>query len=472
LLLGEEIGLGACPEATGDLEAVAAGGGAGFVDPSAPVYVLGGVYSGRLQPGDESILPLMSDTSGSIIIILRVQQSPGVPFSLETPGGLEVDPFTAGALGVEYLSYADGEGQGVQSYTFRPGEVGTFLALVTNPPENEALDYTLEIHLESSLRLMAALDRAEVDPGEDPPILTATLADGELPIAGAEVSARLERPDGTTEFMTLEDNGQGADAVALDGVYSGELSPGGQPGTHQIQVVANDGAEPTFERTTFLQLLVRSDAAHFGDRWESGVEDRDADGHQDRLWIEGDVVGLRAGTYLVLGKLTALDGSPVAEVGVFFYLDEPQTASFRLYFDGEDIYSSQRDGPYILKEVELIDGQIGFVRADFETDVHETEHYFSGEFGIGGGVPFRRGDTNSDGDVDISDAIHALLFLFNAGLPLLCDDAADANGDGEIDISDAIFLLNFLFLGGPDLPAPYPDCGLAPDLGCEEYPHC
>jgi hypothetical protein len=272
--------------------------------------------------------------------------------------------------------------------------------------------------------------------------------------------------------VTLVDDGQGADAVALDGVYSGELPSSGQPGTHLIQVAASDGAEPTFERTAFLQLLVRSDVAHFGERWESGVEDRDADGRPDRLWIEGEVVGLRAGTFLVLGKLTAVDGSPVAEVGVFFYLDEPQTASFRLYFDGEDIYSSQQDGPYILKEIELIDGQIGFVRADFETDVHETEHYFSGEFGIGGGVPFRRGDTNSDGDVDISDAIHALLFLFNAGLPLLCDDAADSNGDGEIDISDAIFLLNFLFLGGPDIPAPHPECGQAPNLGCEEYPHC
>lgn len=62
-----------------------------------------------------------------------------------------------------------------------------------------------------------------------------------------------------------------------------------------------------------------------------------------------------------------------------------------------------------------------------------------------------RGDANADGQVDISDAVRILLFLF-AGLALEGDCAesvADANADGAVDSSDAIFLLAWLFREGP-----------------------
>jgi subtilisin family serine protease len=64
------------------------------------------------------------------------------------------------------------------------------------------------------------------------------------------------------------------------------------------------------------------------------------------------------------------------------------------------------------------------------------------------GNRFVRGDTNSDGDVDISDAIFILSYLFDTGKPLSCRDAADANDDGLIDLSDPVQLLDYLFLGG------------------------
>ena len=37
----------------------------------------------------------------------------------------------------------------------------------------------------------------------------------------------------------------------------------------------------------------------------------------------------------------------------------------------------------------------------------------------------------------------------------------DSNGDGALDISDPIYTLQFLFTGGQAPPAPYPDCGVA-----------
>jgi hypothetical protein len=99
------------------------------------------------------------------------------------------------------------------------------------------------------------------------------------------------------------------------------------------------------------------------------------------------------------------------------------------------------------------------------------------------GSMFHRGDPNSSGTTDLSDAITIFGHLF-LGEPaaLVCRESADANNDGAIDLSDGIYLLNWLFSGGPAPPPPGPpgaDCGVDPDpagspgdLGCDEYSVC
>lgn len=73
---------------------------------------------------------------------------------------------------------------------------------------------------------------------------------------------------------------------------------------------------------------------------------------------------------------------------------------------------------------------------------------------------FRRGDTNGDDRLGLTDAVVLLEHLFEGGVTLKCSDAADANDDGEVNLSDAAFVLLYLFRGGPQPPAPYPACGL------------
>jgi hypothetical protein len=82
---------------------------------------------------------------------------------------------------------------------------------------------------------------------------------------------------------------------------------------------------------------------------------------------------------------------------------------------------------------------------------------------------FIRGDSNSDGNVDIADPVYLLTYLFRGREEYIpdCFDAADANDDGNVDISDPIFMLNFLFLGGPLPPHPFPNPGY--DLTIDQY---
>ena len=62
--------------------------------------------------------------------------------------------------------------------------------------------------------------------------------------------------------------------------------------------------------------------------------------------------------------------------------------------------------------------------------------------------------------------------LFAGGPDPTCADAADANADGSVNIADGVYVLNALFGGGEQPPAPFPDCGSAPRIGCEAFAPC
>jgi subtilisin family serine protease len=81
---------------------------------------------------------------------------------------------------------------------------------------------------------------------------------------------------------------------------------------------------------------------------------------------------------------------------------------------------------------------------------------------------FVRGDADP-GEVNLSDAIVALEYLFLGGAAQGCLDAIDVNDDGKIELTDPVHLLGHLFLGGEPPASPYPGCGTdttPDDLGC------
>ena len=134
--------------------------------------------------------------------------------------------------------------------------------------------------------------------------------------------------------------------------------------------------------------------------------------------------------------------------------------------------SDIRDGSSI-----AYDGE-GDAATDYRVDTTPTPGLSNSE--IARNDPFRRGDCNDSGKVDISDAIGLLSFLFAGGAPSLCRNACDTNDDEVLDISDPVYLLNHLFGGGldPPDPGPGPNCGTDPDglgaghLDCSSYLKC
>ena len=86
-------------------------------------------------------------------------------------------------------------------------------------------------------------------------------------------------------------------------------------------------------------------------------------------------------------------------------------------------------------------------------------------------TPFLRGDADSSGDHDLTDAIFLLGFLFRGEAAPSCEDAADTDDSGELDLTDAIALLGYLFRGTVAPPAPFSECGVDPTESSAE-PTC
>ncbi len=75
---------------------------------------------------------------------------------------------------------------------------------------------------------------------------------------------------------------------------------------------------------------------------------------------------------------------------------------------------------------------------------------------------FIRADSDRNAEVNLSDAIFTLNYLFLAGPTPPCLDASDTDDNDRVEITDPIITLQHLFLGGPEPALPYPEKGADP----------
>jgi hypothetical protein len=77
-------------------------------------------------------------------------------------------------------------------------------------------------------------------------------------------------------------------------------------------------------------------------------------------------------------------------------------------------------------------------------------HTVSGDVIVNGYIC---GDANTDGDVNIGDAVFIIRWVFSGGPWPYPYQAGDVNADGHPDVGDAVYIIAYVFKGGPD-----PDC--------------
>jgi ELWxxDGT repeat protein len=158
----------------------------------------------------------------------------------------------------------------------------------------------------------------------------------------------------------------------------------------------------------------------------------------------------------------------------------------RLYFSADDGIHGRElwsfDGERATMVVDLLPGYEGGA-CPGALRVHGNALYFRGSDGTTGpelwklqvvAPSFYRGDSNADGQKDLTDALVTLGFIFLADPNrLACEESADANDSGDVDLSDAVFTLLELYRG----VAPVSPSGCCADdtpdeLTCEVYSNC
>lgn len=90
-------------------------------------------------------------------------------------------------------------------------------------------------------------------------------------------------------------------------------------------------------------------------------------------------------------------------------------------------------------------------------------------------APFRRGDVNADGKLQVSDAVYLIGYLFLGGASPGCMGSGDPDASGRINLTDPILLLSHMFLGGQEPEPPFRTCGTDPApeaLSCDSHPAC
>ncbi len=81
------------------------------------------------------------------------------------------------------------------------------------------------------------------------------------------------------------------------------------------------------------------------------------------------------------------------------------------------------------------------------------------------------GDLNNSGDIDISDLVFLVNYMFKGGTPPSTPSNADINGDCELNISDLVYLVAYMFEGGPppvDCTCLDPIMGAAPAVSLKQ----
>ena len=202
-----------------------------------------------------------------------------------------------------------------------------------------------------------------------------------------------------------------------------------------------DGQVLTFRDIAYLMRIIYGDAQPFPKR--PSVDSLNAYFHQDTTSQQVEVTysGQLAGAFmLVRGNITP---TFVIQPGFeqTFYFDGTYT---RILILG-DLDHRYGSGVWFTYQGT---GTLTYVET---TDWHDTNvlTYITGTSTI-------CGDINGSGDIDITDAVYIIRYIFAGGQPPIGAQSGDLNCDTVCDVSDAVYLMQYIFADGP-----------APCAGCK-----
>ncbi len=132
---------------------------------------------------------------------------------------------------------------------------------------------------------------------------------------------------------------------------------------------------------------------------------------------------------------------------------EGQYLPIRFFWDDcNDNAISSIDGQYLMIDRAIYDFEGNLVWNEDDDDLFPEDEripYVGAPDSCTTPERFVCGDANSDGTINVGDAVMIINYVFNGGPAPIPIDGGDANGDGSCNVGDAVYLINYVFKGGP-----------------------
>jgi hypothetical protein len=218
-------------------------------------------------------------------------------------------------------------------------------------------------------------------PNNTPVVITATVSYSETElVTGGEVTARIQRPDGVVETISLYDDGEYDDGQANSGIFGGVYTQTATGGVYGMLVTATGiYNSETFTRTaTAYFVIAPGGAALTGTYNDSGIEET-GDGSYEWLELEAGIAVTEATTYTLSAELYAGE-TFIAHTRHKMYLNVGQQ-TIPVRFAGPAIFEAGLNGPYTIRNVILLEEASLTLLIETADNVHVTQAYRYTDFG-------------------------------------------------------------------------------------------
>lgn len=177
---------------------------------------------------------LMLSYAESSVVLLRWDKG-DLDLVLTTPNGTQVDSSTV--LNGMDITYHPSNGSMLEGYEIENPASGSWQADVIPINGTGNVTYTLVTSLDTQLNLSLPQQEHLYEPNE-PIEIRANLSFEGAPLTNASVTAKVRRPDDSTENLTLYDDGLHNDEAAGDGIYADLYTNTSLWGPYDINVIA------------------------------------------------------------------------------------------------------------------------------------------------------------------------------------------------------------------------------------------
>jgi hypothetical protein len=169
---------------------------------------------------------------------------------------------------------------------------------------------------------------------------------------------------------------------------------------------------------------------------------------------------------IIIGELTYTEGdvSPLYEIWFFGEstgLYQPDTTYYSLAVEttDESVATAQVEGNW---DIIVTANQPGMTHLIIHLLLNGEDYYVFLPITINIDPAYIVGDANADGNINVSDAVHIINYVFVGGQEPQPFESGDSNCDGSVNVSDAVMIINYVFVegntpGDPDGDG-VPDC--------------